>query len=134
MEKKYRKREEKTEPKADVLERRTLSHAGLRAALYEKQERWVLHARKTSIHSVRPCAQERSQARRGRTAVDGRRRRHRGAFEVHLHIHWFILFRYRAAAARPGAVTRSVRKIAPLRPLSPLYRRYVVANLKALAI
>lgn len=102
-----------------------LSLADLRATLYEKQERWASHAGKTSIHTVRPCAQERSSraARpndcRRRTSLR-RHRRFTALFVAHLHIHWFILFRYRAAAARPSAVTRSVHEIAPLRAPPPV--------------
>lgn len=54
-----------------------------------------------------------------------------GAAEAHLHTHWFILFRYRTRGP-----TQSLGLGAKLRYTSglPQYRRYVVANLRALAI
>lgn len=57
---------------------------------------------------------------------------HHGASEAHLHIHWFILFRYRAEAVRPQRGRLACARNCTT-SVSP-YRRYVVANLRALAI
>lgn len=99
-----------------------LSYADLRTTLYEKQERQALHAGKhPSIECVR--ARRRGVRQRvveaastnGGDAAPPTPPPHHDASEAHLHIHWFILFRYRAEAVRPSAVAWSVREIAPLR-------------------
>lgn len=140
--KKRGKMDEKRPSRADISDRNAVAPRGptrarARAALYEKQERWVLHAGKhPSIRCVR--AHRREVRRRGRTAaptVVALRpppRCFRGAFAYPL------VYTFSISSRGGGGGAQSVRArncaTSGSLSLSLPYRRYVVANLRALAI
>lgn len=95
----------------------------------KSRNNWLCMQENTSIHSMRPCAWERSQAERGRTAVDTTTasRCCGSAFAYSLVYTFSISNRGPTQSLGLGAKLRYTLGL-------PRYRRYVVANLRALAI
>lgn len=94
----------------------------------KSRNNWLCMQENTSIHSMCPRARERSQAERGRTAVDATTAsRCCGSTFAYPLVYTFSISNPRPNAVALGAKLRYTSGL-------PQYRRYVVANLRALAI